>query len=275
MYDITRENPLKINKKYAIGVFDSGLGGLTVVRELRRYLPREDIVYFGDTARLPYGTKSKDAIIRFSIENVRFLIKKKVKIIVVACNSSSSFAVPILKKSFSLPIIEVVRPGAMKAVEVTQNQKVGIIATSATIQSKKYYQEIKSLKPQVQIVSQACPLFVPLVEEGWVNEKVAYDIAKKYLKGLKEVGVDTLILGCTHYPILKSIIARAMGKKVSLVDSAYEVAREAKRVLNEKNLSCAHQRKGHCRFFVSDKPQHFQMLARRFLGYRIDKIRKV
>lgn len=262
-------------KEHAIGVFDSGLGGLTVVRALRRQLPQEDIVYFGDTARVPYGTKSADAIVRFSKENVDFLVRQKVKLIVVACHSSSSFAIPILRKMFSLPILEVIQPAVKRAVEVTRNQKIGVIATSATIQSKKYQREIAAFTSKVKVVSQACPLLVPLVEEGSVKQKIVRDIVEEYLRRVKKKNVDTLILGCTHYPILKPVITDVVGKKIMLIDSADEVASEVEQVLEEKNLFSLHRRQGRCRVFVSDQPQHFQMLARRFLGYKIPQIRKV
>ncbi|MDD3374453.1 MAG: glutamate racemase [Candidatus Omnitrophica bacterium] len=265
-----------INKrKYAIGVFDSGLGGLTVVKELIKQLPNEHIVYFGDTARVPYGTKSLEAIIRFSKENVHFLLKHKVKMIVVACNSSSSLALPTLRKEFSLPIIGVIEPGAKKACETTKNRRIGVIATSATIQSQKYVRMIKKILKKAIVSSQACPLFVPLVEEGWFSDRITRDIAKKYLSTMIQSKIDTLILGCTHYPLLKEIIGSIMGKKVFLVDSAKEVAEEVAEALEKMNLANRSLIKGNHRFFVSDKPQHFRSLAKRFLGYDIKNIRKV
>ncbi len=262
-------------RKHAVGVFDSGLGGLTVVRELLRQMPNEDIVYFGDTARVPYGTKSPQAIINFSKENVRFLIKHKVKIIVVACNSSSSFAIAQLKKEFSLPVIGVIKPGACKAALTTKNNKVGIIATSATIQSEKYATMIKKINPRIKVMSQSCPLFVPLVEEGWFDRQVTYDIAQEYLKGLKKQGVDVVILGCTHYPILKKVIQDIMGPNVTLIDSAQEVAYEIKKALEERELYRCDRQRGRCQIFVSDKPQHFKRLAYQFLHRHIGHIRKV
>ncbi|MDP8266526.1 MAG: glutamate racemase [Candidatus Aceula meridiana] len=265
-----------MNKKnYALGVFDSGLGGLTVVRELKRQLPKEDIVYFGDTARVPYGTKSAQSIVQFSEENVQFLLKHKVKIIVVACNSSSSFAISVLRKKFSLPVVGVIEPGAKKAIEVSKNKKVGVIATSATIQSGKYSKTIKRLSKKMKVVSQACPLLVPLVEEGWFEKKATFDIAKEYLLTIKKSGADVVILGCTHYPILKPVISRVLGRRVNLIDSAKEVACEVKAILKKHNLSQDKKRKGSCKVFVSDKPQHFKKLAKRFLGYNIGHIKKV
>ena len=262
-------------KKYAIGVFDSGLGGLTVVKELIKQLPNEHIVYFGDTARVPYGTKSKESIIRFSKENVSFLLKHKVKMIVVACNSSSSLALPVLRRSFSLPIVGVIEPGAKKACVMTRNKKIGVIATSATIQSQKYVQVIKKILKKTIVKSQACPLFVPLAEEGWFVDRITRDIAKKYLSVMIQSKIDTLILGCTHYPLLKNAIGSVMGKKVFLVDSAREVASEVREVLKRVNLENKSSFKGRHQFFVSDKPQHFRDLAKRFLGYSIKNVRKV
>lgn len=262
-------------RKHALGVFDSGLGGLTVVRELLRQMPNEDIVYFGDTARVPYGTKSPQAIINFSKENVFFLLKHKVKIIVVACNSSSSFAISQLKKEFSLPVIGVINPGARKAVSQTRNKKIGVIATSATIQSGQYAAMIKKIDPRIKVISQPCPLFVPLVEEGWFDRQITYDIAEEYLKHLKKQKVDVLVLGCTHYPILKAVIQEIMGPKVTLIDSAQEVAYDIQKALEGKDLHRLDLRRGKCQIFVSDKPQHFKRLAYQFLGRHIGRIRKV
>jgi len=261
--------------KFAIGVFDSGLGGLTVVKELIRLLPNEDIVYFGDTARVPYGTKSKESIIRFSLENSRVLIKHNVKMIVVACNSSSSYALVSLSKNFNLPIIGVSEPGAKKAVLNTKNKKIGVIATSATIASNKYVKLIKKQNSEVKVYSQSCPLFVPVVEEGWIDKKVTFDIANEYLSGLKKKKVDTLILGCTHYPILKPVLRKVMGKNVCLVDSAQEVVLEVKKVLKKRGLNNESLRKGKSKFLISDKPQKFKNIAKIFLGREIKNIKRV
>ncbi len=248
----------------AIGVFDSGLGGLTVVKELMRQLPYEDIVYFGDTARVPYGSKSKESIIRFSIENTATLLKYNVKMVVVACNSSTGYALPTLTESFRLPIVGVIRPGAYKAVQVTKNNRVGVIATSATINSQEYTKTLKSLKSIVEVYDQACPLFVPLVEEGWFNKEITFRVAKEYLGKLKKAKVDTLILGCTHYPLLKSVLKKVMGHSVHLIDSAQEVAGEVKKLLTERELNRPGQQKGRLRLLVSDEPQRFTQIARNF-----------
>lgn len=262
-------------KKYAIGVFDSGLGGLTVVKELMRQLPGEDIVYFGDTARVPYGTKSKESIIRFSKENAKVLLKHKVKMIVVACNSCSSYALTRLEGWFNVPIIGVIRAGSERAILSTRNKRVGVIATSATINSQKYKTTIQSLAPDIKVFSQACPLFVPLVEEGWMGKEVTEKIAYEYLSDLKKQKIDTLVLGCTHYPLLKGVLKRVMGPRVNLVDSAQEVAREVKEVLHHLRLNQPVDRKPRYQFLVSDKPQQFKKIARNFLGCEINKIKTV
>lgn len=257
------------NSNRPIGVFDSGLGGLTVVKELIRQLPQEDIVYYGDTARVPYGTKSKEAIVEYSLENTRALLRHKVKMVVVACNSSSSYALQKLKKSFRVPVIGVIEPGARRAVEISRRRRVGVIATSATVRSASYVTAIHRKGRRVKVFSQACPLFVPLVEEGWMNEKAALDIARLYLTPLKRAGIDTLILGCTHYPLLKRTLQKALGGHVTLIDSAREVAIAVRRTLEAGGMSRAPGRKGKHRFFISDRPQEFEKIAKRFMGYPI------
>jgi len=214
-----------------IGVFDSGVGGLTVVKQLTGEMPNEDIVYFGDTARVPYGTKSPSTIKKFSIENVLFLMKHNVKLIIIACNTSSAIGLPFLSKYFSVPMIGVIKPGAKAAVRSTRNGRIGVIGTTATISSKAYENEIRAFNPKIRVYSKDCPLFVPLVEEGWAGDGIVDIAARKYLFPLKEKKIDTIILGCTHYPLLKSAIQKMMGKAVRLVDSAEETAKEAKNLL--------------------------------------------
>lgn len=260
--------------QYPIGVFDSGLGGLTVVRELMRQLPFENIVYFGDTARVPYGTKSKESIIRFSQENVLFLLKQKVKLIIIACNTSSSLALPVLKRMFSVPIVGVIAPGAKKAVGITKNKKIGVIATLATVNSQAYAQCIKKLDRVVEVVSQACPLFVPLVEEGWFNKDVTYAVAREYLSSVKRAQVDTVILGCTHYPLLRGVVQSVMGRRVALIDSAKEVVGEVKQLLRKTGLEGHHRNHPAHVFWVSDEPRHFHELAKRFLGCDIQNVKR-
>src|SRR3989338_624718 len=256
-----------------IGVFDSGLGGLTVVKELVRQLPREHIVYYGDTARVPYGTKSKEAIIRFSHENTRILLKRNVKMVVVACNTSSSYALVQLRKHFHLPIVGVIDPGARKAAGVTRNKKGGVIATPATVNSHSYTQAIGRYDRAIKVSSQACSLFVPLVEEGWLRKPVTTAVAREYLRPLRRSGIDTLVLGCTHYPLLKNVLKGVMGARVTLVDSATEVAAEVKRILQDRHLLRTSGAPARRTFLISDRPQQFEKTAREFLGYHIKAVK--
>jgi len=257
----------------SIGVFDSGVGGLTVVKELIRELPGENIVYFGDTARVPYGIKSKETIIRFSIENILFLLKQDVKLICVACNTVSSVALPVIKHHFRVPIIGVISPAVREAVYATRNNRIGVIGTKGTIKSRTYDFEIKHLNPQAKVTAVACPLFVPFAEEGWLAGEVVLSVARTYLKPLKDAGVDTVILGCTHYPLLKAVIKEVMGKKVILIDSAKKVAVEVKNILaSEGMLSKGHR--GKQKFYVSDNPEWFSGLAESFLGKSVKDVRK-
>lgn len=259
----------------AIGVFDSGVGGLTVVKELIHQLPNENIIYFGDTARVPYGIKSKETIIRFSIENILFLLKQEVKLICVACNTVSSLALPVIRGHFRVPIVGVISPGAREAVYATKNRRIGVIGTKATINSRAYEKEIKTLNSAMTIISQACPLFVPFVEEGWFKERAVLDVAKVYLKPLKDARVDTIILGCTHYPLLKPVIKEVMGAKVVLIDSAKQVACEVKQILANEGLLEQNNSKAERAFYVSDGPAWFSGLARQFLGHPVKEVTKV
>lgn len=255
-----------------IGVFDSGVGGLTVAREIMRQLPNERIVYFGDTARVPYGSKSPETITKYSRQIVRFLQTQQVKAIVIACNSASACALEALEAETDLPIIDVVRPGAVTALEATRNGKIGVIATEATISSGIYKRYIEESDRNVRTISKACPLFVPIVEEGLWEDPVTDEIAGRYLSELIDSGIDTLILGCTHYPLIRSTVGRIMGEEVSLVNPAYETARALKRLLKEKGLE-SEQKPGLgtelYRFFVSDAADKFQRFANSILSYGI------
>lgn len=257
-----------------IGIFDSGIGGLTVVREIIRNLPHEDLVYFGDTARVPYGTKSPQTVIKFSIENALFLLRFRVKLIIVACNTSSSYALSVLTNNFKVPVIGVINPGAEEAVKATKNGRIGVIGTNATINSGAYEREIKNINPWLEVFSRACPLFVPLVEEGWLSEKVTREVAAKYLKPLKGKKIDTLILGCTHYPLLKAIIKDVMGSAVTLIDSARQVAVYVKEVLAREDIASHGGKKPQYKFYVSDESEKFNQTASRFLRRRVRLIRK-
>ena len=258
-----------------IGIFDSGIGGLTVVKEVMRLLPSEDIIYFGDTARVPYGIKSKETIIKFSLENTLFLLRQDVKMIVVACNTSSSLALPVIRKHFKIPIIGVIMPGAKEAVYATKNKKIGVIGTRATINSGAYEQEIKRLDPGVKVYCSACPMFVPLVEEGWSNDDITRIVAGKYLLPFKKRGVDTLILGCTHYPLLKQSIKDIMGTNVTLIDSAQQVAVEVRHILTQEGLLKKKHSSSSIEYFVSDEVAIFKNVAKKFLGKELKHVKKV
>ena len=259
-----------MHRNNPIGVFDSGVGGLTVVREIRKILPSEDIVYFGDTARVPYGNKTKKTITKFSIENVEFLLRHNVKLVVIACNTSSSLSLGFLKRCFRVPILGVIEPGARRAARVTRNGRIGIIGTKATVESAAYTKEMQRLDPDIRCFSKACPLFVPLVEEGWLRHAITREIAGVYLGELRSKRIDTLILGCTHYPLLKPVLKGILKRDVAIVDSAKEVALEVNEVLREHGLLRSAGRRRRYRFYVSDDPKRFRRLGERFLNMRID-----
>lgn len=260
------------NKYAPIGVFDSGVGGLTVAREIMRQIPNEKIVYFGDTARVPYGSKSKETVTRYSEQIVRFLQTQNVKAIVVACNTASACALDTIEKEVDIPVIGVVKPGAKTAAEVTRNGKIGVIGTAATIQSQLYATYIKELNHQVQVIGKACPLFVPLVEEGLLEDPVTDEIAMRYLSELIDIGIDTLILGCTHYPLIRSTIGKTMGEQVTLVNPAYETAVELKQLLAQRDLlndKAPELGENKYRFFVSDAADKFKTFANSIIKYGI------
>jgi len=248
-----------------IGVFDSGIGGLTVVRALRRRLPGESIVYFGDPARFPYGTKSADTIIRFAVEDANFLLSRGVKLVIVACHSASSAALPELARRLPVPVLGVVEPGARAAVRMTKSNRIAVIGTSATIGSGAYEQAIRRLRRDVEIVAKSTPLFVPLAEEGWLDNEVAEAAARRYLVGLADEGVDTLLLGCTHFPLLARVMGRVLGPTVGLVDSSEETAASAGELLAEQQLLNPGGPVRH-RFYLSDLAPNFQTVGERFLG---------
>jgi len=255
--------------KQPIGVFDSGLGGLTVVRHLHRLLPGEDIVYFGDTARVPYGSKSPEAVIRFSRENCSFLVSQNVTMIIVACNTSSALALGALRQEHRVPIYDVIAPGSRKAVSLTRVGKIGVIGTHATIRSGAYEREMRELADAVRVYSRPCPLFVPLAEEGWLDRPATVEIAREYLLPLKEEGIDVLILGCTHYPALRETIRLVMGEGVSLVDSGRCCAAAVRDEMAPQNKGRAG---GRVRYFVSDMPERFKEIGRLFMKEEIDEV---
>jgi glutamate racemase len=257
------------NKDSAIGVFDSGIGGLTVLHQIIETLPRENTVYLGDTARAPYGTKSVETVLRYSFENSQFLVDKDVKIVVVACNTSTAIALDRLQDTLTIPVVGVIEPGVRRAVKSTKNKRVGVIGTEATIQSGAYTRALKAADARIEVYSRACPLFVPLVEEGWTDNAVVEMTVQAYLGSLKQSGIDTLILGCTHYPLLKKAIRKFMGGTVRLVDSAEETANEVEQVLKQSALGRKAGKGGHS-FFVTDAPDRFIKVGRRFLGEKVE-----
>lgn len=258
-----------------IGVFDSGVGGLTVVKELLQHGPNEQIIYFGDTARVPYGSKSKETVTKYAKQIIRFLLTKDVKGLIVACNTISSNSLGELQHTFNIPIMGVVEPGAFMAADATYNQRVGVIGTEATIASQAYQKLIQKQNHQVEIFGQACPLFVPLVEEGWLTDSVTYQIVQKYLASLQEAKIDTLVLGCTHYPLLASVIQEIMGDQVTLINPALETVerflRELQKIkgLRENKTPPKHE------FYVSDNPRKFCEIGTRILSYPMNSVTQV
>ncbi len=264
-----------MNINAAIGIFDSGIGGLTVMAEIIKALPDEEMIYFGDLARTPYGSKSKETVIKFSCEIAQFLISQGVKAIVVACNTASASALEELRQKVAVPVIGVILPGAQKAAEVTQTKRIGVIATRSTVATGAYVKAIQSHDSQIHVVSQPCPLFVPLVEEGWLNHVVTKKIAEEYLFPLKANKIDTLILGCTHYPFLRDVIHDVMGNDVTLINSAEETAMATKGILSDAGLLCAMRHDGRHRFYVSDEGTRFVELGEQFLKEKIRVITQI
>jgi glutamate racemase len=263
------------DKQKPIGVFDSGIGGLTVVKRLASTLPNENIIYFGDTARVPYGSKSNSTVIEYSIQNTKFLLQKNIKALVVACNTASSIAIPDLKKMFDIPIIGMIEPGSRMALSKTHNKKIGVIGTRATISNLAYSKEIKRLNEKAEVFEKPCPLFVPLAEEGWIKHRATYEIAEEYLKELREEEIDTLVLGCTHYPILTEVIQKVIGLNVSLIDSGVASSELIKLELEKFNLISDSGTIGSQEYYVSDIPAKFKEVAELFLGREIDHVHKV
>lgn len=260
-------------KAAPIGVFDSGVGGLTVVREMSRQLPNENIVYFGDTARVPYGSKSPKTIIRFSEQIIRFLKTKHVKAIVIACNTASALALDAVRDEFDVPIIGVVIPGARGAVQVTQNNKVGVIGTEATVQSGMYTRIIQKMNPKISVTEKACPLFVPLVEEGFREHHITEEAIDYYLNPMKTSDIDSIILGCTHYPLLRSRIREYLGEEIQIVNPAYETSMDLKKLLEEKDMANdgTTMPHSHYEFYVSDAAEKFRKFANTVMPFDISQ----
>lgn len=263
------------NRMAPIGVFDSGVGGLTVAREIMRQLPDENIVYFGDTARVPYGSKSQNTIIRYSRQIIHFLKTKNVKAIVIACNTASALALDVVREELDIPIIGVVIPGARAAMEATRTKKVGVIGTEGTVQSEIYTKIMRQKDPEVSVISKACPLFVPIVEEGFAKHKIAEEVIDYYLSSFKDSDIDTLILGCTHYPLLRSRIRNYFEDKIQLVNPAYETAMDLKRLLEEQHLTNESGEEATYEFYVSDAAAKFKQFANSILPYDIETTRQI
>jgi glutamate racemase len=257
------------NRARAIGVFDSGIGGLTVLRALAEALPAEDFIYLGDTARLPYGTKSAEVIIRYSRENTEFLLAKGIKLLVVACNTASAVALTEIARDTIVPVIGVIEPGARAAAAASRSGKIGVIGTEATIASGAYTRALQQIRPGVEIYTRACPLLVPLVEEGWTNNAIAEQTVGHYLESLKTSGIDTLLLGCTHYPLLRDLFGRVLGPAVRIVDSASATARAVAERLSELRLGRP-RGIGTQSFFVTETPERFVRVGRNFFGPHVE-----
>ncbi len=258
-----------------IGVFDSGIGGLTVVRTLRQQLPHENIVYFGDTARVPYGPKSSQVVREYAAQDTDFLISQNVKMIVIACNTVSSVALDVVQKRAKLPVVGVIQPGAENALQATKNKRIGVIGTLTTILSNTYTNTIRQLDSSIEVFSKSCPLFVPLAEEGFIEHPATELIAKEYLFELKIQKIDTLVLGCTHYPILKNVIKKVMDEKVQLIDSGESAAAQVANILDLQGLRNPSTLKANIQYFVSDIPHKFVEIGERFLGQKMGVVKKV
>jgi glutamate racemase len=259
-------------KTLSIGMFDSGIGGLTVLKEVKKLLPSEHILYLGDSARLPYGNKSPQTITRYALESAIYLLTKGIKILVIACNTSSALALDILKRKLPIPVLGVIYPAAVEAVQYTKTKKIGVIGTKATINSMAYEKAIKKLNPEIEVLAKPCPLFVSIVEEGLENDKVALLMAEKYLYDFQHSEIDTLVMGCTHYPILEHVIKKVMGKDITIINTGRETAKEVKHTLETKTI-INEAGKGGCEYFVTDSPDTFKEIGGRFLGEEITHIK--
>ncbi len=258
-----------------VGIFDSGIGGLTVLKELLAVLPNESTIYLGDTARVPYGIRSAGTVTTYSFENTRFLFSMGIKLLVVACNTVSAISIDAIRASVGIPVVGVIEPGARAAAAATRNNKIGVIGTDATIRSGSYTRAIKAVNSSIEVFNLPCPLFVPLVEEGWTDGAIVELTAERYLRNIKDKGIDTLVLGCTHYPLLKDVLSKIMGNGVVLIDSAIETARDIRSRLEDLSLLREREDGALREFYVTDSPERFVTVGERFLGKRIDYIKKI
>jgi len=263
----------KLSNDLPIGIFDSGIGGLTVMKEVIKQLPAENIIYFGDTARVPYGGRSPETVMRYSLENTDFLMSKGIKILVVACNTSSAISLNAIREKFPIPVIGVVEPGARAAVNRTKLKSVAVIGTETTINSQSYDLAIKALDSTIEVLGYPCPLFVPLIEEGWLEGDVVTLTARKYLSAIPHDRVDALVLGCTHYPMIKEVISSVVS--IPLIDSAVETAKEVRHVLESNNMLCSGDELAVRHFYVTDSPKKFGAVGEKFFGHEIENITKI
>jgi glutamate racemase len=259
-------------KNLAIGVFDSGVGGLTVLKEVRALLPHERIIYLGDTARVPYGNRSPATVTKYSFENALFLLTKGIKMLVIACNTSSALSLGMIKRKLPIPVVGVINAGAREAVSGTTKGRIGVIGTKGTVKSGAYEKAMSRLNPQIEIITRSCPLFVPIVEEGLEHDKIAYLAAEKYLGDLKNARIDVLVMGCTHYPILEPVIQKVMGKQVAIVNTGKATAREVRSILERKHL-LRNLAKGLTEYYVTDAPETFAEIGSRFLGEAVGRVK--
>ena len=264
-----------MNNAQPIGVFDSGIGGMTVVRALTHHLPHENIIYFGDTARVPYGPKSPQVVREYALQDTDVLLRHDVKLIIIACNTVSAVALDVVQKRAKVPVIGVILPGAEAAVRATKNKRIGVIGTVGTIFSNAYTNAIRQIDSDIKVFSQPCPLFVPLAEEGWIDHKATELIAKEYIFPLTLEKIDTLVLGCTHYPILRDVIAKVLNQNVTLIDSGEATAFVVKNMLADLQLNNTSTLKPNLQFFVSDVPHKFAEIGERFLGNKLGKVHRV
>ncbi|MBI2059019.1 MAG: glutamate racemase [Nitrospirae bacterium] len=270
---MSRTSPISGDSR-PIGVFDSGVGGLTVLRAIHERLPKERLIYLGDTARVPYGTKSRETVIRYAVESTIFLTSRNIKALVIACNTSTAYALDRMKKTFNLPVIGVIEPGVKQALLKTVRNRIGVIGTAGTVASGAYQRELRARRPDARVTAQACPLFVALAEEGWSTGRIAEETARRYLLPLRKRRLDTLVLGCTHYPLLKSTIRKVMGPGVLLVDSAEAVAEEVESVLGDKQLLAEGSGKGSLEIFATDVGGAFRRVAEKFLGRPLREVKR-
>lgn len=259
----------------AVGVFDSGVGGLTVLKAIRHYLPEEDLIYLGDTARVPYGTKSPETVLQYALQAAEFLCAHQVKMVVVACNTASSVALQILAHRFNVPVVGVIVPGAEEAVRISRSGRIGVIGTEGTVNSGAYQHEISTLCDGVEVFSAVCPLFVPLAEEGWAGHEIARLAASEYLQPLLDSHIDTLVLGCTHYPLLKETLRQVLPDGVEMVDSATQTALTVQYLLRQNSTLCRRERQGSCRFYVTDVPTRFIRVGGAFLGQDLEQVDRI